>query len=100
MYGVIDFYRECRKQGIKPVIGCEVYTAARSHLEKDADRDRQMHHLLLLAENNEGYRNLIKIVSIGFTEGFYYKPRIDKDVLRRYNKGIIATSAWAENAVT
>jgi len=93
MYGVIDFYRECRKQGIKPVIGCEVYTAARSHLEKDADRDRQMHHLLLLAENNEGYRNLIKIVSIGFTEGFYYKPRIDKDVLRRYNKGIIATSA-------
>lgn len=93
MYGAVDFYRECKKQGIRPVIGCEVYTAARSHLEKDPEKDRRMHHLVLLAETNEGYRNLIKIVSIGFTEGFYYKPRIDKDVLRKYSKGIIATSA-------
>lgn len=93
MFGVIDFYRECKKQGIKPVIGCEVYTAARTMHDKDADRDKYQGHLVLLAKSNEGYRNLIKIVSKGFTEGYYYKPRIDKDVLRTYNGGIIALSA-------
>lgn len=93
MFGVIDFYRECQKQGIKPIIGCEVYTAARTRFDKDVEKDKHMGHLILLAENNEGYKNLMKIVSEGFRNGFYYKPRIDKDVLRQYSKGIIATSA-------
>ncbi|MEE0741662.1 MAG: DNA polymerase III subunit alpha [Emergencia sp.] len=93
MFGVIDFYRECKKQGIKPVIGCEVYTAARTMHDKDADKDKYQGHLVLLAKTNQGYKNLIKIVSKGFTEGYYYKPRIDKDVLRAYSEGIIALSA-------
>ena len=93
MFGVIDFYRECKKQGIKPIIGCEVYTAARTMYDKASDRDKHHGHLILLAKNNEGYKNLIKIVSKGFTEGYYYKPRIDKDVLRAHSEGIIATSA-------
>ncbi len=92
MFGVIDFYKECRKQGIRPVIGCEVYTAARTRFDKDSDRDKYHGHLILLAENNDGYRNLIKIVSRGFTEGYYYKPRVDKDLLRAYSDGIIALS--------
>lgn len=93
MFGVIDFYRECRKQGIKPVIGCEVYTAARTRHDKDADRDKYQGHLILLAKNNDGYKNLIKIVSKGFTEGYYYKPRVDKELLREHADGIIALSA-------
>ena len=93
MFGVIDFYRECRKQGIKPVIGCEVYTAARTRHDKDADRDKYQGHLVLLAKNNDGYKNLIKIVSKGFTEGYYYKPRVDKELLREHADGIIALSA-------
>ncbi len=93
MFGVIDFYKECKKQGIKPVIGCEVYTAARTMLDKDPDKDKYQGHLVLLAENNEGYKNLIKIVSLGFTKGYYYKPRIDKEVLRQHSGGIIALSA-------
>ncbi len=94
MYGVIDFYREARVQGIKPILGCEVYVAPGSRFDKEAGGgDDRYHHLVLLAENNEGYQNLMKIVSIGFTEGFYYKPRVDKEVLRKYHKGIIATSA-------
>ena len=93
MFGVIDFYRECLKQGIKPIIGCEVYTAARTRFDKDVDKDKYMGHLVLLAENNQGYQNLMKIVSEGYRNGFYYKPRIDKDVLRQYSEGIIALSA-------
>ncbi|MDD6043966.1 MAG: DNA polymerase III subunit alpha [Eubacteriaceae bacterium] len=93
MFGVIDFYRECKKQGIKPVIGCEVYTAARRMEDKDADKDKYQGHLVLLAKNNKGYKNLIKIVSQGFTKGYYYKPRIDKNVLREHSEGIIALSA-------
>ena len=93
MFGVIDFYKECRKQGIKPVIGCEVYTAARTMHDKDADRDKYQGHLVLLAKDNDGYKNLIKIVSKGFTEGYYYKPRVDKDLLRAHSGGIIALSA-------
>ena len=92
MFGVIDFYKECKKQGIRPVIGCEVYTAARTRFDKDSDKDKYHGHLILLAENNDGYRNLIKIVSRGFTEGYYYKPRVDKDLLRAYSDGIIALS--------
>ena len=94
MYGVIDFYREARAQGIKPILGCEVYVAPGSRFDKEAGSgDDRYHHLVLLAENNKGYQNLMKIVSIGFTEGFYYKPRVDKEVLRKYHEGIIATSA-------
>ena len=93
MFGVVDFYRAAKKAGIKPVIGCEVYTAARTRFDKDVERDKRNGHLILLAETDEGYKNLIKIVSRGYTEGFYYKPRIDNEVLRRYSGGIIATSA-------
>ena len=93
MFGVIEFYRACKAAGIKPIIGCEVYTAARSRFDKDAAHDKVMGHLILLAENNTGYKNLMKIVSEGFRNGFYYKPRIDKEVLHRYSEGIIATSA-------
>ncbi len=93
MFGVIDFYRECLKQGIRPIIGCEVYTAARTLFDKESDKDKHMGHLILLAENNTGYKNLMKIVSEGYRHGFYYKPRIDKDVLRRYSDGLIALSA-------
>ncbi len=93
MFGVVDFYRECLDQGIKPVIGCEVYTAARTMADKDADKDKYQGHLVLLAKNNQGYQNLIKIVSQGFLHGFYYKPRIDKTVLRQHSEGIIALSA-------
>ena len=83
MFGAVDFYKAAKKAGIKPIIGCEVYTAARSRLDRDPERDKHPGHLVLLAENNEGYRNLIKIVSRGYTEGFYYKPRIDNEVLRK-----------------
>lgn len=93
MFGVVDFWHECKKQGINPVIGCEVYTAARTRFDKDPVKDKRQGHLVLLAENDIGYHNLIKIVSRGFTEGFYYKPRIDKEVLRQYSEGIICLSA-------
>ena len=93
MFGVIDFYKECLKQGIKPLIGCEVYMAPRTMADKDPDLDRYQNHLLLIAENNEGYKNLIKIVSAGYIKGMYYKPRVDKSVLREHRGGIIATSA-------
>ncbi|NCB03498.1 MAG: PHP domain-containing protein, partial [Spirochaetia bacterium] len=93
LFGVIDFYKEAKKQGIKPIIGCELYTAARTLKDKDVDKDKHQGHLILLAKNNKGYKNLMKIVSTGFLEGFYYKPRIDKGVLRKYSEGIIALSA-------
>lgn len=93
MFGVIDFWRECKKQGIHPVIGCEVYTAARRMEDKEPDKDKYQGHLVLLAKDNDGYRNLIKIVSRGYTKGFYYKPRVDKELLRQYSGGIIALSA-------
>ena len=93
MYGVIDFYEYAKEQGIKPILGCEVYVAARSRHDKVHEFDAQSYHLILLAENEEGYQNLMKIVSLGFTEGFYYRPRIDMEILRKYNKGLIALSA-------
>ena len=92
MFGVVDFYKECRKQGIKPIIGCEVYTAARRLTDKDAEKDKRQGHLILLVKNETGYKNLIKIVSEGFIRGYYYKPRIDKDVLRAHSEGLIALS--------
>ena len=94
MYGVIDFYREARKQGIKPILGCEVYVAPGSRFDRELNGgEDRYYHLVLLAENNTGYANLMKIVSKGFVEGYYYKPRVDKEVLREYHEGIIALSA-------
>ncbi|MGB8454173.1 MAG: DNA polymerase III subunit alpha [Anaerocolumna sp.] len=94
MYGVIDFYRACVAEGIRPVIGCEVYVAPNSRFDREANSsDDRYYHLVLLAENNTGYANLMKIVSIGFLEGFYYKPRVDYEVLKQYSEGIIALSA-------
>ncbi|MBS6695367.1 MAG: DNA polymerase III subunit alpha, partial [Firmicutes bacterium] len=93
MFGVIDFYKECKKQGIKPIIGCEVYTAARRMTDKQPDKDKHQGHLILLAKDDKGYKNLIKIVSAGYIKGYYYKPRIDKEVLRQHSEGIIALSA-------
>ncbi len=94
MYGVIDFYREAKKQGIKPILGCEVYVAPNSRFDREINGgDDRYYHLVLLAENNTGYANLMKIVSKGFVEGYYYKPRVDKALLREYHEGIIALSA-------
>lgn len=93
MYGVIEFYKEAKKQGIKPIIGCEVYVAPGSRLDKETRGEAKYYHLVLLAETNEGYENLVRIVSMGFIDGYYYKPRVDEEVLRRYSKGIIALSA-------
>ena len=91
MYGVIDFYRACQKEGIKPVIGCEVYVAPKSRFDKNAYE--RYYHMVLLCENNTGYQNLIKLVSKGFTEGFYSKPRIDDALLEQYHEGLICLSA-------
>ncbi len=91
MYGVIEFYKECKKNDIKPIIGCEVYVNEGSRFDKD--KSNPYYHLVLLAKNDIGYHNLIKIVSKGFTEGYYYKPRVDKEVLKKYSEGIIALSA-------
>ena len=96
MYGAMEFYWAAKQSGIKPIIGCEVYVAPKSRFDKNIDRNaedgRNYNHLTLLAKDFEGYQNLMRIVSIGFTEGFYYKPRVDKEVLRKYSKGIIALS--------
>jgi len=92
MFGVVDFYKSCKKTGIKPIIGCEVYTAARTLYDKDSERDRYSGHLILLAETQKGYSNLVKIVSKSYVDGFYYKPRVDKDLLREFSEGIICLS--------
>ena len=94
MYGVIDFYKAAKAQGIKPIIGCEIYITNGSRFDRETSRgDDRYYHLVLLAENNQGYQNLMKIVSIGFTEGFYYKPRVDYEILEQYHEGLIASSA-------
>lgn len=93
MFGVIDFYKTAKKEGIKPIIGCEVYTAARSLRDKDPNYDKGQGHLVLLAKNMDGYKNLIKMVSTSYVEGFYYKPRVDMEELKQYSDGIIALSA-------
>lgn len=102
MYGAIDFYRAAKDAGIKPIIGCEVYVAPNSRFDKEPGRneeDERFHHLILLAENNKGYHNLCKIVSKGFKEGYYYKPRVDIEVLREYHEGIICSSACISGEV-
>ena len=94
MYGVIEFYKACKAEGIKPIIGCEVYVAPNSRFEKGTEKSaKRYNHLILLAENDTGHKNLMKIVSRGFTEGFYYKPRVDYELLQEYHEGIIASSA-------
>ena len=94
MYGVIDFYRAARDAGINPILGCEVYVAPGSRFDREVGSgDDRYYHLVLLAENNQGYSNLMKIVSKGFVEGFYYKPRVDLEILEKYHEGIIALSA-------
>ena len=93
MYGIVDFYKEAKKNGIKPIIGCEMYVAPRTLYEKEHSYDSKRYHLILLAKNNVGYKNLVKLVSIAHTEGFYVKPRIDKGVLRQYSEGLICLSA-------
>ncbi len=92
MYGVVDFYGKAVEAGVKPVLGCEVYTAPRSRLDREPRKDDHQHHLVLLAENREGYLNLMHLVSAGFLEGFYYKPRIDREILSRHSGGLIALS--------
>lgn len=100
MYGVIDFYKAAKAAGINPVIGCEVYVAPGSRFDREISKgDERYNHLVLLAENNTGYANLMKIVSRGFTEGFYYRPRVDYEVLEKYHEGIIALSACLAGAV-
>lgn len=93
LYGAVDFWRACKREGIKPIIGCEVYVAERSRFDKDSSLDRKYYHMILLCENNKGYQNLIKLVSLAFTEGFYLKPRIDDELLERYHEGLICLSA-------
>ena len=101
MYGVIEFYEACRKEGIKPILGCEVYVAPGSRFDKKpGDNEARYFHLVLLAENNQGYENLMKIVSRGFTEGYYYKPRVDLELLKQYHEGLIATSACLAGEVS
>ena len=93
MFGAIEMYKECKKNGIKPIIGCEFYVAPRSRLDKEGRIDTEPNHLILLSMNNTGYKNIVKLCSIGYTEGFYYKPRIDLEVLEKYNEGLICLSA-------
>lgn len=93
LHGVVDFYKACRDAGLKPIIGCEAYTAARTHQDRDPRTDSEQGHLVLLAETNAGYKNLMKLISLGFTDGFYYKPRIDFGLLEKYHEGLIALSA-------
>lgn len=93
MYGIVDFYKTAVKKGIKPILGCEVYISKGKYTEKDLNKDKGQYHLVLLAENAKGYSNLMKIVSEGFINGFYYKPRVDYSILKKYSEGIIALSA-------
>ena len=99
MYGAIDFYKACKKEGIKPIIGCEVYVAPRSRFDKEPGIDNKYNHLILLAKNNQGYQNLSKLVSLGFIDGYYYKPRIDLEILEQYSEGLICLSACLAGSV-
>lgn len=99
MYGAVDFYKAAKSEGIKPIIGCEVYTAPKSRFDKTRNFEGDYNHLVLLAKNETGYKNLIKLVSLGYTEGFYIKPRIDDELLEKYSDGIIALSACLAGAI-
>ena len=99
MYGVVEFYKVCIAEGIKPIIGCEVYVAPRSRFDKNGREQDAGHHLTLLAMNDIGYRNLVRLVSLGYTEGFYYKPRVDKGALREFHDGLIALSGCSAGEI-
>ena len=99
MYGAIEFYKACKEEGIKPIIGCEVYVAPRTRFDKESGIDNKYNHLILLAKNNNGYKNLSKLVSIGFTEGYYYKPRIDLETLEKYHEDLICCSACLAGSI-
>ena len=99
LFGAIKFYTAAREAGIKPIIGCETYLAAGNRRSKERDGTKESHHLLLLAMNLEGYHNLMRLASIGYTEGFYRKPRIDKEVLGELSAGLICTSACASGEI-
>ena len=92
MFGVIDFYKACKNEGIKPIIGCEVYVAPRSRFDKEPGIDNKYYHLIILAKNNVGYKNLCKLVSLGYVDGYYYKPRIDREIIQKYHEGLIVLS--------
>jgi len=98
MYGAIEFYKACKKNDVKPIIGCEVYVAPNGRLDKSA-ANRRSNHLILLAKNNQGYKNLMKLVSIGHIEGYYYKPRVDWEILQQYHEGLICSSACIEGEI-
>ena len=100
LYGAVAFYRACRDAGVKPIIGCEVYVAPRSRFRKEGRQDQSGHHLVLLVENEIGYRNLITLVSKSFTEGFYSKPRVDSELLEAHSEGLIALSACLAGRIT
>ncbi|NIO08409.1 MAG: PHP domain-containing protein, partial [Deltaproteobacteria bacterium] len=102
MFGAVEFYMEAIKHGIKPILGCEIYVAPTTRFERkgvDKGLKEYNHHLVLLAMNRDGYRNLCKLVTAGFTEGFYYKPRVDKDLLEEHNEGLIALSSCLRGEV-
>ncbi|MHB1483179.1 MAG: DNA polymerase III subunit alpha [Saccharofermentanales bacterium] len=100
MFGIIDFYNACLKEKIKPILGCEVYVASRGRDDKEVSYDKDQYHLILLAKDNIGFQNLMKLVSIGYTEGFYYKPRVDHMVLEKYSEGLIALSACLSGEIS
>jgi len=102
MYGIIEFYNEAVKAGIKPLLGCEVYIAPNGRFEKQVNKNNDednFYHLTLIAENIKGYKNLMKLVSLGFIEGFYYKPRVDKELLKQYKDGLIALSGCIKGEI-
>src|SRR3990167_1190944 len=99
LYGAIKFYKTCREEGINPIIGCEMYIAKRSLKDKETGKDNENYHLTVLAANFEGYQNLIKLVTISHLEGFYYRPRVDKETLARHSQGLIALSGCNSSEV-
>ena len=105
LFAMIPFYKQAQKVGIKPIIGCEIYVSVKKHTDKElistpSGKKWGYHHLVLLAQNTTGYHNLMKLCSIAYLEGFYYRPRVDKDLLKKYNEGLIATSACLAGEVT
>lgn len=100
MYGAVEFFKTCKKHGIKPIIGCEVYVAQRTRFDKDSKQDDNAYHLVLLVKNEIGYRNLCRLVTLSSIEGFYYRPRIDKDLLEKYHEGLIAMSACLSGEIS
>ncbi len=100
LYGAIKFYRTCKAEGVNPVIGCEMYIAKRSHTQKETSEDKENYHLTVLAQNFEGYKNLMKLITIAHLEGFYYRPRVDKDTLAKYSKGLMALSGCVSSEIS